>query len=224
MSDSSSIIRPTTPLYGINEVVYLRESAMLGFIEPAKVYRVAYDPDLNTNVYTFVYRESNLNTQIAGDANNLRTRSVITINEEDLLTFDEAIKIKEEYLIRELAKTRSLISLDVVLSATSNDITDAIESDDLIDFGDVAVGSSITKTFTITNNGITNVTFSDIYVISDETDDSKDYILVSSFTSTLVAGADLNFSVKFEPTDTGRRTSCLIFDPGFIIRFEGSGS
>ena len=111
MAEDNTIIRPPAPKFGINEIVYFRESAMLGFLETAKVTLVHYDPSVARNVYTFVYRRTKQNNQIAGDAIDLRSGDKqIHMVEDNLVTYKEALQIKANYLERELIKTQQQIA------------------------------------------------------------------------------------------------------------------
>jgi len=109
MADNT-IIRPPQPKYGINEVVYLKESALLGFLEPAKVFRMRYDPDYKGYIYTFVYKRSKRRPQIAGDAIDLRSDKTIELSEDNLLTYVDALELKVTFLRSELAKAESQLA------------------------------------------------------------------------------------------------------------------
>ena len=105
-----TIIRPPAPKYGINEIVYFKESAMMGHIEPQIIKYAAYDPGTNKMWYSFVFRKSQPTTQTVGDAIDLKSSVVIRIPEEDLITFKEALEIKRNYLVSELQKVEARLS------------------------------------------------------------------------------------------------------------------
>ncbi len=103
MTTDNTIIRVPTPRFGINEVVYYRESAMLGYLEALRVQGVQYDSVVDRTFYYFTFKKTKLNNQTVGDANDLRNDNTIKIIEEELLTFCEALDVKIAWLQRELS-------------------------------------------------------------------------------------------------------------------------
>lgn len=105
MTNDQTIIRPSIPKYGINEVVYLKESAILGYLEPVKVQAIRFNSEFKINLYTFSFKKSNKINQIAGDAIDLRRSVTIELPENDLLSLKEAFEIKISFLENELEKS-----------------------------------------------------------------------------------------------------------------------
>lgn len=103
MTNNTTIIRVPTPRFGINEIVYNRESALLGYLEAMRVEGVQYDPAVGRTFYYFTFKKTKLNNQTVGDANDLRSDNTIKIIEEELLTYCEALDIKIIYLQNALA-------------------------------------------------------------------------------------------------------------------------
>lgn len=110
MATDTRIIKPPEPKFGINEVVYLRESAINGYLEPVKVYRLRYDPEIDMTIYTFIFKRGAAMTQIAGDAINLKSSHIIELSEDNLLNLVDALLLKKSFLENELAKTNQMIS------------------------------------------------------------------------------------------------------------------
>lgn len=110
MANDNTIIRPATPKYGINEVVYLKESALLGYLESVKVQAIRFNSEFRINMYTFVFKKSNKLNQIAGDAIDLRRSVKIELPENDLLSLQEALEIKITFLRNELKQAEDLRS------------------------------------------------------------------------------------------------------------------
>ena len=204
---NSNIIRTPTPKFGINEVVYLKESAMLGYLEAVKVYNIYYDRDVNKNMYVFVHNKSSPSTQIAGDAIDLKRNRAIAIVEEELLTYQEALNIKLRALEREIGITNNQLAsaigypeINIVIQSTDEDIG--------INFGEVAIGSSIEKVYTINNDGDRALELtgsSPIMVLGDD-----DFKVVSQPSRIIEPGGYVNFTLRFSPSVEGRILSVIL--------------
>ncbi len=82
------------------------------------------------------------------------------------------------------------------------------DSDDGTDFGLVMVGDSITRTFTVTNAGMADLTLSGLsaFAVSGDTNDFS----VSNLSSTSIApGATATVDIEFTPTVYGGRTGTV---------------
>lgn len=199
---NNTIIRPPTPRYGIHEVVYFRESAMLGYLEPAKVYGITYDPKLNKTFYTFVYKKRPPNNQIAGDAIDLKSAKSISVVEEELLTYAEALAIKKTYLTAELEKTDAQIARDVGLPV----IDVASAATDPFDFGSVTTGSFELRTYTITNTGggLLVMNNSPVVMVGD-----SDFSVETQPDEEIAVGGSSDFVIRFAPTSAERKVGVV---------------
>lgn len=86
-------------------------------------------------------------------------------------------------------------------------------SPQLIQFGNVYVGSSITRSFTIKNSGSTGITLSEAYIESGAFSRSK-----LSLPATIGAGKSLAIGVTYAPIETGSRFGTM------VIRTSASSS
>jgi len=225
MADNT-IIRVPQPRFGIREVVYFKESALLGYLEPAKVADVFYDSKLGRTFYIFEYKKSNPSTQIAGDAIDLKSSKRISVVEEELLTYQEALFIKFKSLKSELTKTKS--QLDDNFDSSSIDIVGLNGTEPLFDFNDVSVGSLITKSYKIFNSGGSGLVLSGsppILLFGD----TDDFTIAVQPGSVIPANGDDNFTVRFSPTNVGRRVAVVLIinndptSPMLSFTIEGNG-
>lgn len=93
------IIDVPAPLFGINEVVYLEETATaVGRLEKMKVDGLHFDPALRMWVYTFVFHQKPGENATVGDRIDLREPVTITKAESELLTVCEAIPLRVTFL------------------------------------------------------------------------------------------------------------------------------
>jgi len=204
MADNT-IIRVPQPRFGIREVVYFRESALLGYLEPAKVKETFYDPELGKTFYVFEYKKSKPNTQIAGDAIDLKSAKRISVVEEELLTYQEALAIKLNALNAELDKTQTQI--DNSLGSPEIDVVEA-EATVPLEFGDVAVGSSVTREYSVTNNGGINLVLTGSPAVS-VLGDANDFLVTVQPISTIAPGDSATFTLRFAPVVVGRRVGVI---------------
>lgn len=75
-----------------------------------------------------------------------------------------------------------------------------------VSFGDVLLGTSIEKNFTIFNSGTSGLSVSGITL---DGIDSSCYVLTGSLTGSLTAGGSMNFGVRFTSSSTGTKSAAL---------------
>lgn len=223
--DNHTIIKISTPRFGINEIVYLRESALLGYLEALKVYNIYYSRAINRNMYVFRFYKSKPSTQIAGDAIDLKSDKNITIVEEELLNYTEALGIVSRSLKKELNKINNKLYLDIgypLIEVTEQkDTTDTTSQE--LDYGDVSTGSHLDKKFIITNTGKSDLIINEILIVGD-----SDFIIQSSADLTINPAQSTNFIVRFSPSTSGRRVGSIIIDSNskdgkYYFSFTGNG-
>jgi hypothetical protein len=223
MADNT-VINPPQPKYGINEVVYLRESALLGYIESVKIYRLWYDPKFLTTMYVFLFKKSQPAVQIAGDAIDLKSGHSITLPEGDLLTYSEALVIKGNVLKAELNKTE----VELARSGLSSKI-EIIENGnptEPLDFGNIAVGDGAQRQYTITNTGTTDLIMKTppVGLTGD-----NDFTVILQPSPILPPGDSAIFKIAFEPQQIGRRVAAALIVSNdknceeSIFQIEGTG-
>ena len=101
--DSDFIVRQPIPRFGINEIVYLAETAQaVGRLERMRVDGLDFGPQIQKWIYTFVFEQKPGENMTVGDRNDLRSGVVITKNEDELLTVCEAIPLRIDFLERAL--------------------------------------------------------------------------------------------------------------------------
>lgn len=103
MPNDNTIKKIPQARFGINEVVYLRETSLLGYLEAVRVEGAQYDPEVDRIFYYFTFRQERLKNQTVGDANTLKHDNTIKVIEQELCTYCEALANKVSYLQRELA-------------------------------------------------------------------------------------------------------------------------
>lgn len=99
------------PKFGINEIVYARESATKGFIEPLTVARIAFNRA--RNLFEYRFRQGRVSANIAivdGVIQEIPVRAArneelipVILLEDKILTFCEAIGLVESFLTNELS-------------------------------------------------------------------------------------------------------------------------
>lgn len=202
MSDNT-IIRPKQPRFGINEIVYLRESALLGYLEHAKVYRVRFDPDYNKNFYVFLYKKSKPNTQIAGDAIDLKSSKIIEIIEDEIISYQEALIIKFSSLESELLKTKNQLAAsdgfpNIDVAEQGTDITAPL------DYGDVNVGTLKRREYEILNDGMSDLVLSGVLLFGDD-----DFLIDKQPDLVIPPNNSSVFIVRFAPSSVGRKVGVV---------------
>lgn len=221
MSDNTTIITPPSLKFGINEVVYTRESALLGYLEAIKIKRAYYDPNISRNVYVFIFKKNTPSVKTSGDAIDLMSNHSIILLEEDLCTFTEALSIKYNVLNREISKTQLQLSkfgkpeIDVNINEGLN-------------FGNVSVNNMLEKNYRVLNNGDLDLLLTGsprILIISDE----DDFSVILQPSSQIESNDNSKFIIRFAPTLIGRRVGTILIisndpiTPNFTFVVEGVG-
>ena len=84
---------PDAPRWSVNDVVYLRESAIIGFIEAYRVTNIVWDPQYSRWLYEASIRHRGTEPNAVIDMHNLRREEVITMAEHDLINEGEAVEL-----------------------------------------------------------------------------------------------------------------------------------
>lgn len=109
MSGDLTIKRPDPPKFGIDQIVYIRESAMAGFLEPVKIHNFLYNRDLGIYFYQFIAKKSQPTTQTVGDAMDLKSERSFQLAEGDLSDYCESLNLAKNFLERELGRINTLL-------------------------------------------------------------------------------------------------------------------
>jgi len=84
---------PDKPIFDINDVVYLRESAVAGFIERYQISSIRYDNSSSQWVYAIDIKQRGPAHSTVLDRVDLTARSTLEFRQSELLTFCEAMEI-----------------------------------------------------------------------------------------------------------------------------------
>ena len=103
---------------------------------------------------------------------------------------------------------------DLIVVEESNEVTNG----ETINLGNVTVGSSLTRTFKITNLSGSSVSISGVAL-----GNTTDFTLTSSPSSSVASGASTLFSIRFDPSENGSKSSSVNIQSG-ILSFTISGS
>jgi len=242
---ADEVVKIPQARFGINEIVYLRESALLGFLEPVRVYNARFDRDVRKIFYRFIFKKAAPDVQTVGDANNLKTVSQTEVIEDELLTFAEALLLKADALRRELAKTEAQLAgvvsgPEIDVFGNEKEIADGdatADSSDFTDFGTAKVASEATfgsidqgtvvRSFEIRNNGDVDLLLTGNPLVQLVGDD--DFTVISQPLPTIPAGTGSVFSISFQPIIVGRRTATVIIasndddESTYSFAIEGEG-
>jgi len=97
---------PPKPRFGVNQVVYLKETAeVVGRLEAYRVDGIRWD-DINQWLYVFEIRPRPRRNTTVGDRDDLRRGSVIFYPESQLCLLCEAIPLAVAFLERALTRAR----------------------------------------------------------------------------------------------------------------------
>jgi hypothetical protein len=242
VENNKTIIRPPAPRFGINEIVYIRESALNGYLEPRRVEGIRYDASIGRNLYEFNFKKSSPTVQTVGDAVDLKTAFTIEIIEEELLTFEEAVRIKRDYLQRELAKAEAQLAqftsgpeikiLGNGMPIDSGDLTPGPE-DDFTNFGEANVPRETTfseidqgqvvRVFDVVNSGDVSVNILSIQLVGD-----SDFEIISTPLTPLPPGTGTQLRISFRPFILGRRVATVVINSDdqnspYVFVIEGTG-
>lgn len=240
MTTNSTVIDIPKPKFGINEVVYVRESALNGYLEPQKVALAYFDPQIGKYWYSFKFKKSEPVTQTVGDIIDLKTKTQIQILEDDLCGFAEALVLKRNFLYNELNKTINQLAgaagspeIDVFgagVDITNNDMTP--NSNDFTDFGEQIVDTNpdhgLLRTFEIRNNGSFDLNLLGNPAVKLVGDD--DFSIMSQPIQNVVnPGMSESFKIVFKPLSIGRKVATVIIQSNdkdesiFTFAIEGQG-
>jgi hypothetical protein len=85
---------PDKPIYSITDIIYLRESAVLGFIESYRVDGIKYDNETGQWIYQIAIRSRGPSVSTVIDHNDLREHhEILMFREDELVTFCEALEL-----------------------------------------------------------------------------------------------------------------------------------
>ncbi|MCK9281688.1 MAG: hypothetical protein M0P71_13765 [Melioribacteraceae bacterium] len=239
MTTNTTIIDVPKPRFGINEIVYIRESALNGYLEPHKVALTYFDPDIGKYWYSFKFKKSIPVTQTVGDIIDLKTKNQIQILEDDLCTYSEALIIKRNFLISELNKTNTAIGNidggpEINVYGSDKNITDGDLTpnfDDFTNFGEQPVNvdpsSGLMRVFEVRNLGNSDLILTGQPTVKLEGD--NDFLIVTQPLNILNPKLSSPFRIAFKPLSIGRKTSTVIIASNdanesiFSFMIEGQG-
>jgi len=81
------------PRWSVKDIAYLRESAILGFIEGYIISNIKWDPQWNRWLYEAAIKHRGTEPQSVVDMNNLRTAETLVLAENDLIDQGEALDL-----------------------------------------------------------------------------------------------------------------------------------
>jgi len=84
---------PDAPRWSVNEIAYLRESAMIGFIEGYTISNIVWDPQYNRWLYLVSIKHRGTEPTTVIDMHNLRTTETLELGENNLISQPEAIDL-----------------------------------------------------------------------------------------------------------------------------------
>ena len=97
------------PKYAIDEVVYLRESSAIGFIEAARISGITY----SDQGWLYTLRTNIANPRVPttfGDRNAFAKFGELIYTEDELITYCDALVLAEAYAQRVLTNIQSQIA------------------------------------------------------------------------------------------------------------------
>lgn len=105
------------------------------------------------------------------------------------------------------------------------------DADDHTDFGDVDVnGATVTRAFTIQNNGTADLTLSGSPIVTIGGAHAADFTLTVDATTPVPAGGETTFTITFDPSDAGARQAVISIasndgdESPYTFSIEGSGT
>lgn len=99
----------SAPLFGRGDVVYLRESAITGFLEGYRIKSIHYACDGNIYYEICVSAQGPNITTTVGDRIRLRRIPKFALLEQDLITYCEALELVSTNLQGQLNSINALI-------------------------------------------------------------------------------------------------------------------
>jgi hypothetical protein len=232
MSSDLTVIRVPQPKYGINEIVYFKQSASLGYIECAKVSAVYYDTNIGKNIYLFNFKKSKPDMRTVGDRIDMKHGFTTYMTEDSLLTYIEALQIKANYLRYEYQKSESQLASLVgqpvmIIYGNGHPIHDGditTVTDDYTDFSSVNIGNSLRRNYEIKNEGESDLLLIGNPLVRISGDD--DFTVAKYPDTIIVAGSYSIFGITFAPTVTGRRVASVLINSNvglYDFMIEGIG-
>jgi hypothetical protein len=103
---------PDAPRWSVNEIAYLRESALIGFIEGYKITNIKWDPHYSRWLYEAAIKQRGTEPNSVIDMYNLRRQEVIELGENDLVNQSEALDlaiINTEQRLKQLKNKRAVL-------------------------------------------------------------------------------------------------------------------
>ena len=92
------------PIFNVNDIIYLRESAALGFLEAMKIGEVRSNANDSAWVYGITTKITGARAPSKfGDRINLAPTATMYFTEDELVTVCDALTLSEENLKRQLA-------------------------------------------------------------------------------------------------------------------------
>ena len=98
----------SSPAFSVNDVVYLRASAQLGFLEPYRIDNIFFNKQVNVWQYSINIQKSLSAGNTIGGTNDLQNSKILYFNESELVDLCEALTMKVAYHTSELNKASSM--------------------------------------------------------------------------------------------------------------------
>ena len=113
MGKNKTLIGGSRPLFGINEVVYARESAIRGFVEPFVIAKIRFDSALRAYKYRYL-KNRTVSDVVFEDGKVATVRPVISeeelapieLDESEIITICDALAIQVDFLDRQLVEAQ----------------------------------------------------------------------------------------------------------------------
>jgi hypothetical protein len=83
----------SNPTYSAGDHVYLRESAVLGFVEGYRVTGIQFDAQINQWIYEAAISHRGPSNSTVVDAVNLKNKEILRFRESELVPFCDAVEL-----------------------------------------------------------------------------------------------------------------------------------
>lgn len=103
---------PEAPRWSVDDVAYLRESALIGFLEGYKITNIKWDPQWSRWLYEVAIKHRGTEPNTVIDLYNLRRQETLTLGENDLVDQAEALDlaiVNTEQRLRQLQNKRAVL-------------------------------------------------------------------------------------------------------------------
>ena len=103
---------PEAPRWSVNDVAYLRESAIIGFLEGYRITNLRWDPQFSRWIYEAAIKHRGTEPNSVIDMHNLRRQEVLVLGQNDLVDQSEALDlaiINTEESLRYLQNKRAAL-------------------------------------------------------------------------------------------------------------------